>query len=103
MRLILRTILVPVALAAIGFCSGCGDVGPQKLDADYMKSGEEVGKLRRDIFVRSSGNWDQMSSTDRAEYLASFDGNEENARRFWDLMKSPPTENRPGMPPTPGS
>jgi hypothetical protein len=67
-----------------------------------MKNAEAIGKQRREIFLRAGTEYDKMSPDDKKTYLDSFDGNEENAKKFWDLMKYPPTQYRPGMPPSAG-
>jgi len=87
-----------VAVAFAGFLAGCNDAGPQKLDENYLKNAEEVGKHRRELFVKSNGNMDALSAEDRAAYVKEFKS-EDDAKKFWDLMKNPPTSSRPsGMP-----
>lgn len=85
---------VLVCVAAIG----CGGPETGKLDEDYMKQGPEIGRQRREIFVRANGNYDSLSSEDKAAYLKSFGGNETNARNFWEMMKNPPTSSGPLVP-----
>lgn len=60
-----------------------------------MKSGEQIGTQRREIFLRSNGDYDAMSAEDKAAYLKTFDGKEANARNFWEMMKNPPSSSGP--------
>lgn len=87
-----------IGILVLGLAIGCGP-STGELDDAYMADAEQIGKARREIFVRAEGNFDSMSAEDREAYLRGFDGNEENAKRFWDLMKNPPTSAAPsGMP-----
>jgi hypothetical protein len=63
-----------------------------------MKSGEQIGTQRREIFVRANGAYESMTPDDKAAYLKSFDGNETNARNFWEMMKNPPSSSGPLIP-----
>lgn len=100
----MKTMLSCALALAIGFCGiGCGDAQPQKLDDNYMKNGEAIGKERRDIFTRAGREYENMTPADKEAYLKTFEGNEEQAKRFWDLMKNPPgsTGMPSGMPTAP--
>jgi len=81
----------------------CGSTGGDTVDKDYLKNAEAVGKQRREIFLRAGTEYDKMTPEDKKAYLDTFNGNEENAKKFWDLMKYPPTQYRPGMPPNAGA
>lgn len=88
-------------LAVGGILAGCNDAGPQKLDENYMKSGEELGKQRRDLFMKAGGDYEKLSAEDKAAYLKSFNNDETQAKNFWTLMANPPSSGvRPGMPGT---
>ncbi len=88
-----------VATMAVAIpCAGCGGPATGEVDQNYLQKAEELGKLRREIFVRAKGDYDSMSEEDRKAYLDSFDGNEENAKRFWNLMKNPPRSFGPEIP-----
>jgi hypothetical protein len=86
--------IVVAVLATAGIFAGCGS-GPGKLDENYMKNAEQIGTERREIFGRANGNFDAMTSGDRKSYLDSFDGKEEDARRFWEMMANPPSSSTP--------
>lgn len=69
---------------------GCSGGGKDPLnDPDYLKKSEEQGKEKRQIFLRSGGEYDKMSSEDRTKFLSFFE-NEEDAKAFWGIMKNPP-------------
>lgn len=91
----LRSLVVGLVAALL---IGCGSTGGDTVDKDYLKNAEAIGKQRREIFLRAGTEYDKMSAEDKKSYLDSFDGNEDNAKKFWDLMKYPPTQFRPGMP-----
>ncbi|MCX7799369.1 MAG: hypothetical protein N2109_03395 [Fimbriimonadales bacterium] len=94
-----RTMLFLVAAAAVAApMAGCGGPATGEVDKDYLVKAEELGKKRREIFVRANGDYEAMSPEDRKAYLDSFDGNEENAKRFWNLMKNPPRSFGPEIP-----
>lgn len=76
----------------------CGSSGGDTVDKDYLKNAEAVGKIRREIFVRSNMDYDKMTPEDKKAYLDTFQGNEENAKKFWDLMKNPPSPYGSGLP-----
>ncbi|MFN3683404.1 MAG: hypothetical protein ACK41F_05655, partial [Fimbriimonadaceae bacterium] len=84
-----RTTLFLVATMAMALsAAGCGGPATGEVDKNYLQKAEQLGKQRREIFVRAQGDYDAMSPEDRKAYLDSFDGNEENAKRFWNLMKN---------------
>lgn len=89
--------LVAATVAALPMV-GCGGPATGEVDKDYLARAEELGKQRRQIFVRANGDYDSMTPEDRKAYLDSFDGNEENAKRFWNLMKNPPRSFGPEIP-----
>ena len=64
---------------------GCGEPQP---DAAIEKSRLESAMRSQEIFRQAGGNWDSMSEADRTEFVAAFNGNEADARRSWDLMRS---------------
>ncbi len=74
--------------------SGCGS-GSQKLDEGYMQNAEALGKQRREIFMRANGDYDAMSPSDKEAFLSTFKGDETNAKKTWEVMKSPPTSSGP--------
>jgi len=81
--------LVAVSVCG-GFGTGCGS-GSQEIDANYMATGEEIGKARRKAFDSVKGDYSQLSGAAKEEYLKTFNGDEVQAQRFWDFMKNPPT------------
>lgn len=94
-----RTMLFLAAMVAVALSgAGCGGPATGEVDKDYLQRAEQLGKQRREIFLRAEGNYDAMSAEDRKAYLDSFDGNEENARKFWYLMKNPPRSFGPEIP-----
>jgi hypothetical protein len=96
-------LVVLLGVLAISLQVGCGSGSKVELDADYMKTAEQQGKEKRAIFERSNRNFDSMSAADREKYL-SFFPNEEDAKRFWDLMSNPPgTESAPPVGTTTGN
>ncbi|MEZ0324913.1 MAG: hypothetical protein ACAH95_03335 [Fimbriimonas sp.] len=86
-------LLATSCLAIVG--AGCNDAGPQKLDENYMKNGAQIGAERREIMLRTSGDFDSMAAADKKKFLDSFNGNEAEARKNWDMMKNPPTSTLP--------
>jgi hypothetical protein len=80
-------ILVLAAQLGVLGCSG-GSKDPLN-DPDYLKKSEEQGKEKRQIFLRSNGDYEKMSAEDRTKFLSFFE-NEEDAKAFWGVMKSPP-------------
>lgn len=75
--------------------AGCADSATGKVDEDYMKNAEATGKARREVFVKTGGDYDKLDAADKAAYLKTFNGDEANAKRFWDLMKNPPSSAAP--------
>jgi hypothetical protein len=80
------------ALAAV--LVGCGS-GPVQMDEGYMKNAEQIGTQRREIFVRADGEYDKMTPEDRQVFLKTFDNKEEDAKRYWGVMKNPPNSSMP--------
>ena len=94
----LATLVAGVLAASFGLvgCSG-GETG--KLDQGYMQNAEEIGKSRREVFVKAGGDYNALTPEDKKTYLDSFKGDETQAQKFWDFMKNPPSStSRPGMP-----
>jgi hypothetical protein len=85
-------LLTALTLALSGM--GCGEAGPQQLDENYVKNAEQVGKQRREIFLRASGDFDAMSPEDKKAFVSGFDS-EPMARKYWDVMKNPPSSTLP--------
>jgi hypothetical protein len=94
MKNLMLVALLLVQIAVVG-CSG-GSSDPIN-DKDYLKKSEEQGKEKRQIFLRSEGEFDKMNTEDRKKFLSFFE-NESEARGFWEIMKNPPgvTPNRQG-------
>ena len=85
-----------LSLIVAALC-GCGDSSKVELNKDYMANAEQQGQEKRAIFERAGRNYDSMTAADKQKYLSFFE-NEEDAKKFWELMASPPTSN-----PGPGS
>ncbi|HMS56484.1 MAG TPA: hypothetical protein PKA27_13890 [Fimbriimonadaceae bacterium] len=80
-----------LVLASVSwFISGCSSGAAGGLDKEYMKTAEQEGKEKREIFLRANGVFDAMSESDRKKYLSFFES-ETHAREFWNLMANPPT------------
>ena len=87
------------------FLAGCGSEA-QQIDPEYMKNAEQIGTLRREIFLRTpSKEFDQMAADDKKKFVDTFDGNDKNARMYWEGIKNPRMggPSIPGQTPTPGS
>lgn len=94
-----KSILKTLGLAFVAVVVvACGSSGGDTVDKDYLKNAEAVGKIRREIFVRSNMDYNKMTPEDKKAYLDTFGGNEENAKKFWDLMKNPPSPYGSGLP-----
>jgi hypothetical protein len=74
--------------------AGCGSAGGQKLDETYMKDAEQNGKIRYEIMQRANGDWASLNAADREAYVKTFNGDEAQAKSFWENIK--------GGPPGPG-
>lgn len=91
-----------VALLACFLLIGCNDTAPPKLDENYMKNAEALGKERREIFLRANRVFENMTPEDREKYLKGFNNDETQAKRFWELMANPPSSSTPYGMPVPG-
>lgn len=89
----LRSLVVGAVAALLIGCGGPAD----RIDKDYMKNAEGVGKTRRDIFTRANQDYNSMSAEDKKTYLDTFKGDEASAKRFWEFMKAPRTDFQPGI------
>ena len=76
-----------LAISIAGVTLGCdgGSVKPQSIASE-----ERVGQLveMRKIFDEAGGNWDSLSSEDKAEYTR-LAGSEAKAQAMWKTMSSP--------------
>jgi hypothetical protein len=79
-----------IATIAVLGAVGCSSSGTQTLDQDYMKNAEAWGKTRKEVFDRSGGDYDKLSAEDKKAYLDTFNGDEAQARKYWELIKNPP-------------
>lgn len=79
-----------IGFVLLGLAGGCGSAGKVELDKDYMATAEAQGKDKRAIFERANGDYNAMSSEDRTKFLSYF-SNEEDAKKFWELMAHPPS------------
>lgn len=86
---------------------GCGEKGP---DPKVEQSRAQDAGQMRSIFDKAKGDYNSLSQADRDTFVKQAGGNEDNARRMWELMKNgglngpggagAPTG--PGAPPTSG-
>jgi hypothetical protein len=91
----LGTLLI-AALSLVVLGTGCS-AGPQELDKDYMANAEQLGKDRKAIFDKASGDWSKMSEDDKSKFMKGF-SDEAAAQKFWDVMKSGPPGGAPPKP-----
>jgi hypothetical protein len=67
------------------FAIGCGEPAPDaKVETERLDSAKQM----RTLFDGAGGDYNRLSATDKAAYIKSFGGNEENAKRMWETMKS---------------
>ena len=92
--------LGPIALFIV-LCGivGCSGGGTQSMNQDYLANAEEQGKAKRAIFDKVSGDWEALSAEDKKQFISYFP-DENNAKKFWEMMKHPPSSGGPGIPPT---
>ncbi|MBL8048307.1 MAG: hypothetical protein JNJ45_06460 [Chthonomonas sp.] len=84
-----KILVIALFLVQIGLVGCSGGAKDPLNDEAYIKQSEEIGKQKREIFLRAEGDYTKMVDGDRKTYLSFFD-NEEDARAFWDIMKNPP-------------
>ena len=80
---------VIVAAAALGslLVAGCGSgAGP---DPKQQEKSVENAQNLRSYFDKVGGEYDSLTEADKAAYIR-LSGDEEKARRNWDLMKNGP-------------
>jgi len=71
---------------------GCGGPETGELDKNYMASAEELGKTRREIFDKVKGDFEALTAEDKQKFINTFElKTEENARKYWEMIKNPPT------------
>ncbi len=86
--------LAMLLLAGLGV-SGCSESETGQLDKGYMATAEELGKTRKELFDKAKGDFDALSPEDKQKFINTFESkSEESARKYWDVIKNPPTAGR---------
>ncbi|HEY0867766.1 MAG TPA: hypothetical protein VGE01_10320 [Fimbriimonas sp.] len=84
------------ALLVLMAMVGCS-AGPQKLDEDYLKKAPELGKARYEIMQRAGRDWNNLTPEDKAKFVETFDGDEAQAKAYWENVKAGPPSGPAGM------
>lgn len=81
--------LLALAVASILVAPlGCKKPDPVD-DPQFMQKRQEAGTLAREMFTKSSGNFDSLSAEDKQQLLAAFDNDENRVRQVFQQIANP--------------
>lgn len=93
-----KILVIALVLVQIGALTGCSKEKDLLNDEQEIQKSIDIGKQKREIFLRADGEYTKMNEEDRKKFL-SFHENEEDAKAFWNVMKNPPGGVSPTNPP----
>lgn len=65
---------------------GCGS-GPAP-DPQVEGNRVENAKKMREAFLRVNGNYEQLSASEKSDFVKMFNGKESDAQQAWNFMKN---------------
>jgi len=85
--------LTLLGIVAVLVAVGCG--AEQKMDESYLKNAPEVGKTRYEIQQKAKGDWNALTPEDKTAYVKTFNGDENQAKTYWENIKKGPPRGGP--------
>ncbi|MFM9872696.1 MAG: hypothetical protein ACKVQS_04425 [Fimbriimonadaceae bacterium] len=79
--------LMALAMVIPAALTGCGS--DTKLDTQATIMDVDVAKNSRTMFDKYGGDYTKLTPEDKATYLEYYKGDEEKAKKIWDLMANP--------------
>lgn len=78
-----RILLIPIILGVLIGCQSQPEPDT-KVEATRLAAAQSMRK----IFDNAHGDYNSLSPNDKTELLKQFNGNEANAQKAWEMMKS---------------
>ncbi len=87
----MKTILCIIILGSVLGC-GSGSAPNPKVETQRVESAQKM----RAAFIRVNGDYEQLSSTEKDEFVKMFNGKESDAKQAWSFMKNQGVGSTPG-------